>query len=144
MGLFPMRRQRAITSATFSVAIDAGAPSRSGWVTGGIALPIPAAWGDSAVPAGEYTLVVPSWAPLAMVYIQGITHDSVVFATSVEAQARSRTSELRLARTGTTYCVRSLTLGDPGLVLHFEPRGSLGRPPLSSMTGDAATTAAWS
>lgn len=137
MRLFPLLGRRPDPSPTLRVAVAAGAPSSSGWITGAISLPVTAAWGDSTVPAGAYTLVVPSWPRLAMVYVQGAGHDAVIFAASVEGRSRPRAAGLTLARVGESYRVRSLELKNPGVVFHFDdpravPPGAAGSDPTES------------
>ena len=130
MRFFATARRRTEPPTTLLLAVAAGAPSRAGWVTGDVVLPVDAAWGGWAAPAGRYTLVVPPWAPPGMVNVQGAGHDVVLFAVSAEDRPRSRTSTLTLASDGTTYHVRSLEVGNLGIVYRFDPS------PTSSGSGD--------
>jgi hypothetical protein len=127
MRLLPKMRLRPGLSPTLLVAVAAGAPSRAGWITGDVVIPVAAAWGGWAVPPGRYTLVVPPWAARGMVNVQGAGHDAVIFAASAEDRPRSRTSTLTLASDGTTYHVRSLEVGNPGIIYRFDDATSSSR-----------------
>jgi hypothetical protein len=78
-------------------------------------LPVAVQWGDAAVPAGRYRLVVPSRRP--MVYLQGVDDDALIVAASVDVQPRAGASELLIAPVTGAYRVLSLEL--PGLSFQF-------------------------
>ena len=123
MRLIPSLRRREVSSSRLTVPIDVTTPSGAGWVTGDVSLPVAAAWGECVFPAGDYTLVVPSWAPVAIVHVQGVDRDAVVFAAIVEDRPGGRTSALTLLCDGTSDHVRSLELKNPGIVFHFYSLG---------------------
>jgi len=119
MRLIPNFKRRDVGSSTLIVRVHATRPSEAGWVTGQVSLPVPVAWGERVFPAGEYALVVPSWAPLAIVHVQGADHGAMVFAAIVEERAGARTSTLTLIRDEENYRVHALELRDPGIVFYF-------------------------
>ena len=120
MRFISMFRRARGRAAQLIVAVDAAERAGAKWVTGDLALPVSAIWGEFSLPAGEYTFIVPSWSPLGVVYVQRDGRDALVVATAVEERPGTHMDELTLVRRAAHYFVQSLELRDPAIVLHFD------------------------
>jgi hypothetical protein len=92
---------------------------------GQFTLPFEIQWGETAIPAGDYTLILDTAVNPYMVTVREKLKDNVVMRiTTVGRNAWSPSdnrSALVLVRTGGKGAVRSLRLSTPGVELNYAP-----------------------
>ncbi|HLZ12400.1 MAG TPA: hypothetical protein VKP58_07425 [Candidatus Acidoferrum sp.] len=110
------RHFKLITKLGVSVlalgALATGANAQNSYA-GKFTLPFETHWGDSTLPAGDYTFTLESNSSPYVLYIQGQKASVIVRATSAEAKVVSGHAQLNLVDIGDVHAVQ--TFEAPGL-----------------------------
>ncbi|MGH9351584.1 MAG: hypothetical protein ACRD2G_05410 [Terriglobia bacterium] len=97
---------------------------------GKFTLPEQVRWDQVVLPAGNYTFTMDSVSAPFIITLCGQGQTVMVHATGGYDTTSSPRSELFIVRSGTEAAVRSLTLGDLSLIIHYQaPKGE---PPLEA------------
>ena len=122
-----MRKTRHLRFVSFSLLLLAACLSlgrlsaqAGGAVSAGkFTLPFEARWGQTILPAGDYTYTLDSTTLSGILTVRGDTKAVMIMAGSIAQRKTSDHSHLTVLRTGTSGRVRSLYLGHPGLEFHY-------------------------
>jgi hypothetical protein len=103
--------------ALLAVATSASIGNAVTAYQGKFTLPVEAQWENTKLPAGDYTITVPSGGAPYTVYLQGSKASAIIQAVTAEDGAASGRSQLDLADIAGVHTIEALEV--PGLDLTF-------------------------
>ncbi len=86
---------------------------------GKFTLPFEAHWGSAVLPAGDYTISIPSATAPYLLYIRGEGKTAIILANGADTKAVSDHSQLTLVNTGGKHAIRMLEAGQLGLTFDY-------------------------
>ncbi|SRR6266568_1000400 len=103
---------------------------------GKFTLPFEAHWGGAVLPAGDYTISMPTTAAPYLLFVRGEGKTVFLLAQGVSEEPASDDSKLIVINAAGTETIRSLKAGQIGLAFDYSmPKSKM--PPMPASTGEA-------
>jgi hypothetical protein len=112
---FPVKLGLALLALATSASISNATTAYQGKFT----LPVEAQWGNTKLPAGDYTITVPSSGSPYRVYLQGSKASAILQAVTAEDVAASGRSQLDLRDIAGVQTIEAVELPDLGLTFIY-------------------------
>jgi hypothetical protein len=92
---------------------------------GKFTLPFVTHWGGTVLPAGNYTISIPSGSTPYLLYLRGESKTAIIMAIGERTKTVSNHSQLTIVNTGGTQAVTELEAGQLGLTFDYStPRAN--------------------
>jgi hypothetical protein len=115
---FPVKLGLALLALATSASIDNATTAYQGKFT----LPVEVQWGNTKLPAGDYTITVSSSGAPYRVYLQGPKASAIIQAVTAEDAAASGHSQLDLSDIAGVQTIEAVELPDLGLTFIYRAR----------------------
>jgi hypothetical protein len=107
-----------------ALSLSAGLAKAQNAYQGKFTLPFEARWQSVVLPAGNYTISMPSATAPYTMFVRGEGKSVIILGVSGNERAVSEKSELTLMKRGDSYVVRSLEAGQIGLDIDYSAGSS--------------------
>lgn len=117
-----------VALVALALCCSAGLGSAQDAYKGKFTLPFEARWGSAVLPAGDYTITMPSQTSPYVLYLRGESKSAIILANGSDTKALSDHSQLTLVDVGGRYVIRTLEAGEIGLTLDYALPGAKAKP----------------
>jgi len=107
-----------------ALCLSAGLGKAQNAYQGKFTLPFEVRWENAVLPAGNYTIRMPSATAPYTMFVRGEDKSVIILAVGGNERTISDNSELTLTKVGDSYVVRSLKAGQIGLDINYSPGAS--------------------
>ena len=119
MKLMKLKQLYRLALVPLALCLLAGAGKAQNAYQGKFTLPFEARWQNAVLPAGDYTISMPSATAPYTMFVRGAGKSVIILGVSGNERVVSEKSELTLVKLGDSYVVRSLDAGQIGLDIDY-------------------------